>query len=52
MAKCCKIKNIRKKADSAMATFLPTDDLKNPLIWIELVSTESKGTAHLETTQI
>jgi hypothetical protein len=32
MAKCCKIKNIRKKADSAMATFLPTDDLKNPLI--------------------
>jgi hypothetical protein len=34
IAKCCKMKNIRKKAESAMAIFLPIDDLKIPLIII------------------
>jgi len=34
MAKCCNKKNIRKKAESAMATFLPIEDLKNPLIFV------------------
>jgi hypothetical protein len=32
MAKCCKMKNMRKNADSAMAIFLPIDDFKISLI--------------------
>jgi hypothetical protein len=34
MAKCCKMKNIRKNAESAMAIFLPIDDFKISLIII------------------
>ena len=36
IAKCCNRKNIKKNAESAMATFLAIDEDKSPLIFFEV----------------
>ena len=42
---CINKKIIRKKAESAMATFLPIEDLKNPLIILKLFIWAQKYTS-------
>ena len=42
---CIIKKNIKKKAESAMATFLPIEDLKNPLIFLKLFIYTQKYTS-------
>ncbi|GGF63514.1 hypothetical protein GCM10011397_03150 [Wenyingzhuangia marina] len=44
IAKCCNKKNIKKKAEAAIATFLPIEEDKTPLISfkINLLITEDK----------
>ena len=45
METCITKKNIRKKAESAMATFLPIEDLKNPLIFLKIFRYVQKYTS-------
>ncbi len=42
--KCIIKKNIKKNAESAMAIFLPIEDLKNPLIFFEVIFYAHKNT--------
>ena len=43
---------MRKNAESAMATFLPIEDLKNPLIILKLFKDYGKGNLGMDDRQI